>query len=388
MIEIRDPVGHPTNEMLEAKLRTVVPQAMLAQRKSAEDEKLAAFLDRERQSLPIFYMRGVASKPGQAVDLHFFEPRYKILIRRTWEGNRRFLCTQTSPSNGDTGLLVQVEQASFLPDGRANIHGRGMERVILRNVWVEKGTEGLFYASLNDSLTKPVASVVPPAQVLRGAIREGAPAYNRGNIERCASIYTDAAERTLQQLEANCAMALRLQRGLEEARKAKQEGNVDEAAWALRHAFDAVLDMTSSQLNHSGTPRSSRNQLTAEASTLELPVFFMSHGGMRGDTVRLRFFEPRYRILAREAWESAERLFLYAESTPQVGSTASVVKIETCMWDAEGCANVVCRRVESARLTSARQDGTKEGLFYAFFSVSAATVRRPSNPKKKCCSIQ
>merc|ERR1712032_757410 len=97
-------------------------------------------------------MRGVATRPGEHVALHFFEPRYKILIRRAWEGNRSFLCTQCQPREGDTGLLVTVSSARFLSDGRANIEGSGVRRVKLGKVWVEEGTGGLYYAKVPQGL--------------------------------------------------------------------------------------------------------------------------------------------------------------------------------------------------------------------------------------------
>merc|ERR1719191_814055 len=53
LIAIKDLVGHPTNKELEAKLRTVVPQAVLDQRESADAKQLAAWLDNEKQSLPV-----------------------------------------------------------------------------------------------------------------------------------------------------------------------------------------------------------------------------------------------------------------------------------------------------------------------------------------------
>eukprot|EP00746_Dinoflagellata_sp_MGD_P164552 gnl/MRDRNA2_/MRDRNA2_93249_c0_seq1.p1 gnl/MRDRNA2_/MRDRNA2_93249_c0~~gnl/MRDRNA2_/MRDRNA2_93249_c0_seq1.p1 ORF type:complete len:507 (-),score=59.22 gnl/MRDRNA2_/MRDRNA2_93249_c0_seq1:272-1747(-) len=427
LIEIRDPVGHPTNKTLEGKLRTIVPEPVLVQRESADAKQLAALLDREKQSLPVFYMRGVASKPGQSVELHFFEPRYKILIRRTWEGNRRFLCTTSTPGEGDTGLLVQVDQAAFLSDGRANISGRGIERVILRRVWVENDTQGLYYAQVDETIKSTAASVVPSAptptdaselslaqvkNVLRAAIREGAPAYNEGNIARCAAIYTATAERILQQ-GPDEAVAARLRQGLDEAREARDERSIDRAAWALRHAFDAVLDqrtpsllresrtsasahsvlgVTPSRSSRSTSSRSSRNNSDLEDAepASELPVFFMNGAGV-SNQVRLKLFEPRYRILAREVWESEDRLFLYANSTPRARGAAILIRMETCRWDAEGCALISGRRVKLVTLTSARNDDSKAGLYYASCSSSINTGDRPATGKpqaKCCCSIQ
>lgn len=48
-----------------------------------------------------------------------------------------------------------VDHARFLPDGRANIVGFGIESIELSKTWVEDGTGGLYYTKL-------------PADLLRG----------------------------------------------------------------------------------------------------------------------------------------------------------------------------------------------------------------------------
>ena len=44
-----------------------------------------------------------------AINLHFFEPRYKVLIRRAWEGSRVFLWAQTVALGLEFALLVRHE---------------------------------------------------------------------------------------------------------------------------------------------------------------------------------------------------------------------------------------------------------------------------------------
>ena len=53
-----------------------------------------------------------------------------------------------------TALLVAIDDARFLPDGRANVTGRGIERVPLRRCWVEEGTGGLWYASVDSTVER------------------------------------------------------------------------------------------------------------------------------------------------------------------------------------------------------------------------------------------
>lgn len=150
VISIRNPLQHPADATLVTKIRAVVPAETFANREAADAGRLEAFLVAQRRSIPVFFMKGAASRPGDIVALHFFEPRYKVLIRRAWEGNKLFLCTQRLPRGGDIGLLVQVDSATFLSDGRANIRGRGVERVNLQRVWLEEHTQGLYYADVGD----------------------------------------------------------------------------------------------------------------------------------------------------------------------------------------------------------------------------------------------
>lgn len=121
---------------------------------AAYDERLAqhaldlAELNRvEQTTLPIFYMYPGCGV-GEVVRLHLFEPRYKILIRRAWEGNRRFVYCAGRPHAGTPGVLVRVERAVFLSDGRANIEGRGIEAIELGETWVEDATGGLVFTKV------------------------------------------------------------------------------------------------------------------------------------------------------------------------------------------------------------------------------------------------
>ena len=191
-----------------------------------------------------------------------------------------------------TALLVAIDDARFLPDGRANVTGRGIERVPLRRCWVEEGTGGLWYASV-DSTVEPgrdssrgrlggststaaaaasgsgrASSAADPsgdgpaaseraARVLRleRAISQGAPAYNRGDARRCADIYLRTAREVLlaaggtssrAELASLQEAASRAETLLAEAdgvaaSAASARRREDEAAWALRHAFDRIL---------------------------------------------------------------------------------------------------------------------------------------------------
>jgi len=387
-IEIKDPAGHPINEELALRIRQVVPAAVLEDREAGDSKQLGAFLAREMQNIPVFYMRGVESQPGESVCLHLFEPRYKILIRRAWEGNKRFLCVQHVPREGDIGLLVQVDEADFLSDGRANVHGRGVERVTLTRAWVEEGTEGLYYAEVGGAAPQ----AVPPAggssrraggsadarvkETLRMAIRQGVPEYNSGRVARCAEIYTEVAERLVGELGTEREATARLRRGLQEANEAGRRGDTDQVAWVLRHAFDEVL-----ALPPDASPASDAGLFVQDR---ELPVFFMRGWLGRGETVQWRFFEPRYRILAGETWSSTRKLFLYTASEPQEGNVATMVRMDGCSWDSHGNASVICTCTDTVHLESVREDADKGGLFYACFRMQGSARVQAHG----CCSSQ
>jgi len=224
-----------------------------------------------RRPLSLSCLR-VGFAPGATVSLHFFEPRYRLLARRAWEGDRRFLWAQSEPTApGEAGLqpqaalLVVLESATFRAGGEADVRGRGEALVRLGRSYVEAGSGGLWLATVDESArpssalpraSPPPGSADPSmlegtAQRLRDAIARGAPAYNRGQARRCADIYLRAAREELRvsgarlvrdSLQEAVASAESLLREAEEAdgghaRERKEKA----AAWALRHAFDHVL---------------------------------------------------------------------------------------------------------------------------------------------------
>jgi len=78
---------------------------------------------------------------------------------------------------------------------------------------------------------------------IQGAIEVGAPAYNNGDIERCASIYEKTAQSLLRDpaLPQNCKGLL-----TEELAKPESSGNdANQRAWALRRALDDVAALLS-----------------------------------------------------------------------------------------------------------------------------------------------
>jgi serine protease Do len=70
------------------------------------------------------------------------------------------------------------------------------------------------------------------------AIRQGAPAYNEGDVARCFSIYAETARRLIATRDDCAGVQTALRAGLARAATLK---DIDHQAWAMRDAFDGLL---------------------------------------------------------------------------------------------------------------------------------------------------
>jgi uncharacterized protein len=85
--------------------------------------------------LPLFPLHTVLF-PGRPLPLHIFEQRYRDLLRDTLDGDRRFgvVAIRSGQEAGgdadifDVGTIAEIEHIEQLPDGRANIVTRGLQR--------------------------------------------------------------------------------------------------------------------------------------------------------------------------------------------------------------------------------------------------------------------
>ncbi|KAI5794314.1 PUA-like domain-containing protein [Peziza echinospora] len=127
----------PSNRQLTDLLIGLFPDD-LAQRAalaSAEDKVGASEL-----SLPTPLFVCTLSFPKMPTFLHIFEPRYRLMIRRAWQGDRRFgmvLPNRTGESQGELGddctflqfgTLLEIKSYQLLPDGRSWIETVGISR--------------------------------------------------------------------------------------------------------------------------------------------------------------------------------------------------------------------------------------------------------------------
>jgi hypothetical protein len=81
-----------------------------------------------------------------------------------------------------------------------------------------------------------------PLEVIRSllaqAIGIGAPAYNAGDQRGCYEVYACTARLVLRAVEGADDARKILRKALEQA---SIVGDVNEQAWIMRHAFDAIL---------------------------------------------------------------------------------------------------------------------------------------------------
>lgn len=86
--------------------------------------------------LPMFPLR-VVLFPGRTLPLHVFEDRYRQLLSDVLDTDRRFgvvgivdgADVDAEPLTYTVGCVAQVEQVTRLPDGRADVVARGVERL-------------------------------------------------------------------------------------------------------------------------------------------------------------------------------------------------------------------------------------------------------------------
>eukprot|EP00984_Skeletonema_dohrnii_P008755 scaffold3267_cov130-Skeletonema_dohrnii-CCMP3373.AAC.7 len=91
---------------------------------------------------------------------------------------------------------------------------------------------------LNMSTTSPSTNLTQAKQLISKAISIGAPAYNAGDINKCATVYQDTAKQ-ITSLGIPSALQLDLLAEID-----NETSNDNAKAWALRRIFDSIVDYT------------------------------------------------------------------------------------------------------------------------------------------------
>jgi hypothetical protein len=125
---------YPANKRLTALIDALAPTEISQRKEQLEAERRSGG---DGLNVPLFVC--TLSLPGQPTFLHIFEPRYRLMIRRALEGNRRFGMLLPNGRNipqGQLGpvpflqygTLLHIVNAQFFPDGRILIETVGVSR--------------------------------------------------------------------------------------------------------------------------------------------------------------------------------------------------------------------------------------------------------------------
>ncbi|XP_073910811.1 LON peptidase N-terminal domain and RING finger protein 1 isoform X2 [Castor canadensis] len=114
-------------QLLEELIVKYLPDE-LSERKKIYDEETAE-LSHLTKNVPIFVC--TMAYPTVPCPLHVFEPRYRLMIRRSMQtGTKQFGMCVSDTQNGfaDYGCMLQIRNVHFLPDGRSVVDTVGGKR--------------------------------------------------------------------------------------------------------------------------------------------------------------------------------------------------------------------------------------------------------------------
>ncbi|XP_061439058.1 LON peptidase N-terminal domain and RING finger protein 1 [Rhineura floridana] len=114
-------------QLLEELIVKYLP-AELSERKRINDEETAEYSNLTK-NVPIFVC--TMAYPTVPCPLHVFEPRYRLMIRRSIEtGTKQFGMCISDPKNGfaDYGCMLYIRNLDYLPDGRSVVDTVGLKR--------------------------------------------------------------------------------------------------------------------------------------------------------------------------------------------------------------------------------------------------------------------
>uniref|UniRef100_A0A8D0DNZ9 LON peptidase N-terminal domain and ring finger 1 n=1 Tax=Salvator merianae TaxID=96440 RepID=A0A8D0DNZ9_SALMN len=116
-----------STQLLEQLILKYLP-AELSERKRINDEEMAE-CSSLTENVPIFVC--TMAYPTVPCPLHVFEPRYRLMIRRSIEtGTKQFGMCISDPQNGfaDYGCMLYIRHLDYLPDGRSVVDTVGLKR--------------------------------------------------------------------------------------------------------------------------------------------------------------------------------------------------------------------------------------------------------------------
>ncbi|KAK9843647.1 hypothetical protein WJX81_000969 [Elliptochloris bilobata] len=127
----------PVSVTLAAILERSFPEEYAARR--AETRGLGAGSagagNASQAPLPLFVMSCVL--PGETIGLNIFEPRYRLMVRRCMEGNRRFGMATLRAGNqlNEVATECEITECQPQPDGRYHLEIVGRRRFRIEEAW-------------------------------------------------------------------------------------------------------------------------------------------------------------------------------------------------------------------------------------------------------------
>ncbi|KAI0307335.1 PUA-like domain-containing protein [Multifurca ochricompacta] len=159
---------HPFNKTIISIVLKTFPEAYAERGRVIEQEERHARLD-----TPIFVCQ--LSFPGLPTILHFFEPRYRLMLRRCLEKPNPSFGMIMPPSaaggrsaGNDFGTMLEIKSVRMLPDGRSMVETRGtysfriMERGTMDGYMVGRIERIFDYPSLYPDIPGDASSIPPP----------------------------------------------------------------------------------------------------------------------------------------------------------------------------------------------------------------------------------
>lgn len=137
--------GQPSNAVLTDLLNSLCPELVAARAEAVAREERDS---PGESNIPLFCC--TLGFPSMPTYLHIFEPRYRLMIRRALQGNRKFgmvMYNRAGISQGDMGntqfveygTVLQIINNETLPDGRSFIETRGVSRFRVRSFSMRDG---------------------------------------------------------------------------------------------------------------------------------------------------------------------------------------------------------------------------------------------------------
>jgi Lon protease-like protein len=153
--------NQPHNRQLTGILDQLCPDLLAARRSALEEEERPG---EDARDTPLFIC--TLSFPAMPTFLHIFEPRYRLMVRRCLEENKRFgmvMYNRTATPQGDLGptrfleygTLLEIVSVQLMRDGRSLVETRGLSRFRVKDFGMLDGydigrVERVEDVSLND----------------------------------------------------------------------------------------------------------------------------------------------------------------------------------------------------------------------------------------------